>query len=249
MEPARVIEVKNISKSFGSESVLTDVSFSLEENHTLSVLGKSGSGKTTLLKIIAGLVENYSGTILVNGSPIDHLKPKERGVVYLYQEPLLFPHLTVEENIAFGLSIRNESADIIQKKTSGMVEQLQLGGQEGKYPHQLSGGQKQRVAFGRAFIIHPTILLLDEPFASLDPGIRSEMQQLFRSIATEQKITTLFVTHDLKEALITGDRFGMMQNGELNLFSDREAFINDAGTGVQDELKFWTELIHHHGQR
>lgn len=238
-----MIEAKNITKSFDDEKVLRDVSFTFEENKTLSILGKSGSGKTTLLKIIAGLVNDYSGQIKVNGQQIDHLKPKDRGVVYLYQEPLLFPHLTVEENIGFGLKLRDGKQEEIKEKTLQMVNLLQLKGQEKKYPEQLSGGQKQRVAFGRAFIIHPNVLLLDEPFGSLDSETRREMQKLFVEISRAEKITTLFVTHDLKEALITGDRFGMMQNGALNLFESRESFINDSGSGVQNELKFWNELI------
>ena len=139
-----------------------------------------------------------------------HLKPKDRGTVYLYQEPLLFPHMTVAENISFGLKFQGHDSETVEEETSRMIDQLKLSDQEAKYPHQLSGGQKQRVAFGRAFIIHPKILLLDEPFASLDPGTRQEMQVLFKEIAEKENITSLFVTHDLKEALMTGDRFGIM---------------------------------------
>jgi ABC-type nitrate/sulfonate/bicarbonate transport system ATPase subunit len=123
-----------------------------------------------------------------------------------------------------------------------MIGQLKLTGQEAKYPHQLSGGQKQRVAFGRAVIIHPKILLLDEPFASLDPGTRQEMQVLFKEIADKENITSLFVTHDLKEALMTGDRFGIMVNGRLTLHENREAFIEDSDTGVKKEIEFWKNL-------
>lgn len=243
-----MIEVKNISRSFGNEHVLCNVSFTLQQNQTLSVLGRSGSGKTTLLKIIAGLLGEYSGTITINGKAIDHLKPKDRGIVYLYQEPLLFPHLNVEENIGFGLKIQDKIPEQIKQNVAGMVEMLQLGGQEKKYPHQLSGGQKQRVAFGRAFIIHPNVLLLDEPFGSLDSEIRGEMQKLFMKIASKEKITTLFVTHDLKEALLTGNRFGIMQHGKLNFFKSREEFIDDAGTGVKNELEFWANLTNTHAK-
>lgn len=238
-----MIDLRDISKSFGNEEVLRDVSFSLSDNETFSVLGKSGSGKTTLLKIIAGLIDDYSGTIHLNGEPVDHLKPRERGMVYLYQEPLLFPHLTVSENIGFGLKIQGYNDNVIREKTGEMIERLHIKGQEKKYPHQLSGGQKQRVAFGRAFIIHPRVLLLDEPFGSLDPETRTEMQQLFVEISKSELITTLFVTHDLKEALITGTRFGMMQHGSLNLYDDRKEFIGDVGTGVQNELTFWKNLL------
>lgn len=239
-----MIQVQDISKSFGKEEVLKNVQFTLPEHQTLSILGKSGSGKTTLLKIIAGLLNDYSGNILVNGTSVDHLKPGDRGAVYLYQEPLLFPHMNAEENISFGLRIKKMASNEIRRKTDHMIKELQLSGQEKKYPHQLSGGQKQRVAFGRAFIIQPKILLLDEPFASLDAGTRHEMQSLFTKVAEKEKITSLFVTHDLREALVTGDRFGMMQNGELNVFENRKAFIEDAGTGVKEELEFWKNLTH-----
>jgi len=238
-----MIRITNISKSFDSEPVLSNISFNLEEGKTLSVLGKSGCGKTTLLKIIAGIHENYSGSIEIDGSSIDHLKPKDRGAVYLYQEPLLFPHLNVEQNIAFGLQIRKENPELIKEKTTGMIRQLHLEGQEHKMPGQLSGGQKQRVAFGRAFIIHPRVLLLDEPFGSLDTDTRKNMQELFVEISNAEKITTVFVTHDVKEALLTGNRFALMQDGDLKVFKSRKEFIEDARSGVKNELQFWNNLL------
>lgn len=237
-----MIEVKNLSKSFGDEKVLNGLSFAHQEHKTLSILGESGSGKSTLLKIIAGILNEFKGDILVDGRSIAHLKPKDRGAVYLYQEPLLFPHLNVEDNIAFGLKIREDDPHRVADKTAEMIKQLKLIGQEKKYPAQLSGGQKQRVSFGRAFIIHPRILLLDEPFASLDPGTRQEMQMLFKEIAEKEKITSLFVTHDLKEALLTGDRFGMMEEGNLRVYDNRKDFIEDSGTGVKQEIEFWKNL-------
>jgi len=241
-----LIQVNDLSISFGDEPVLREINFSLEENKTLSVLGKSGCGKTTLLKSIAGIQTKYSGAVEIDGEQVDHLRPQERGVVYLYQEPLLFPHLNVEQNIGFGLKIRKTDPAVIRQKIDKMIQQLHLEGQEKKMPDQLSGGQKQRVAFGRAFIIHPKVLLLDEPFGSLDSDTRKEMQNLFIEISNTEKITTIFVTHDLKEALLTGDFFGMMHNGKLNIFENRDAFINNADTGVKEELKFWTNLTNKH---
>ncbi|MDR9418072.1 ABC transporter ATP-binding protein [Gracilimonas sp.] len=237
-----MIEVKNLSKSFGDEKVLKELSFTHQKHQTLSILGESGSGKSTLLKIMAGLLDEFTGDIQVDEKSIGHLKPQDRGAVYLYQEPLLFTHLNVEENIAFGLRIKGEDSERVAAETARMIQQLKLTGQEKKYPNQLSGGQKQRVAFGRAFIIHPRILLLDEPFASLDPGTREEMQILFKEIAEKEKITSLFVTHDLKEALMTGDRFGMMIDGKLKVYESREDFIEDSGTGVKQEIEFWRNL-------
>lgn len=237
-----MIELQNIIKSYNREEVLKGVSFMLESEKNLSILGASGSGKSTLLKIIAGLVDDFSGSILVNGKKINHLKPKDRGAVYIYQQPLLFPHLTVEENVAFGLRIQKIEKEFIRSETNRMIEELFLKGHEKKYPHQLSGGQQQRVSFGRAFIIHPELLLLDEPFASLDPPTRRDMQTLFREVAQKENITSLFVTHDVKEALITGDEFGIMKDGKLRLFKDRNTFITDAESGVKEELAFWKTI-------
>lgn len=238
-----MIQVKILSISFGNEPVLREINFSLKENKTLSVLGKSGCGKTTLLKSIAGIQTKYSGSVAINGQQVDHLRPQDRGVVYLYQEPLLFPHLNVEQNIGFGLKIRKSDPAEIRQKVEKMIQQLDLEGQEKKMPDQLSGGQKQRVAFGRAFIIHPKVLLLDEPFGSLDSDTRKEMQNLFIEISETEKITTIFVTHDLKEALLTGDRFGLMKDGSLHIFNEKQEFINDTKSGVKEELDFWNNLI------
>ena len=238
-----LLTLNHISIQFDGTSILQNVCLKLKEGTTLSIIGKSGSGKTTLLKILAGLQSGYSGSVELNSEPIDQMPPQKRGIVYLYQEPLLFPHLTVWENIAFGLRIRKKENGHIKHETEKMLSDLQLDGHERKLPNQLSGGQKQRVAFGRALIIRPRVLLLDEPFGSLDADTRSDMQELFSQISKQYKITALFVTHDVKEALIVGDEFGMIEHGDLKLFSSREHFINDAGTGVQDELKFWTKLI------
>lgn len=237
-----MIEIKQLSKSYGSENVLTGLELSHKRHQTLSILGESGSGKSTLLKLIAGLEDADNGDILIDGNSIMDLPPKKRGTVYLYQEPLLFPHLTVQENIGFGLRFKDIDSVKINEKSQHMIEKLKLAGQEKKYPHELSGGQKQRVAFGRAVIIHPNVLLLDEPFASLDPGTRRVMQQLFREIAEAEKITSLFVTHDIREALTTGDRFGMMDDRKLKVFDTRDAFIRDSETGVKDEIEFWKNL-------
>lgn len=237
-----MIEINQLSKFYGSENVLNDLELSHERHQTLSILGESGSGKSTLLKVIAGLDEPDDGDIRIYGKSIMNLPPKKRGTVYLYQEPLLFPHLTVQENIGFGLRFKKMDSIKIKKKSQLLIEKLKLSGHERKYPHELSGGQKQRVAFGRAVIIHPNVLLLDEPFASLDPGTRREMQHLFREIIDTEKITSLFVTHDIREALTTGDRFGMMIDGKLKIYETRDAFIKDSETGVMNEIEFWKNL-------
>ncbi|MES3628711.1 MAG: ABC transporter ATP-binding protein [Longimonas sp.] len=237
-----MITLRNISKEFGSEQVLHDVHLTLNKGDTLAVLGASGSGKTTLLKIIAGIHREHSGSIHVGDTRIDPLPPQKRGVVYLYQEALLFPHLTVRENVGFGLSVQNAPANTQREAVDAMIRDMGLAAHADKYPAQLSGGQRQRVAFGRAAIIHPDVLLLDEPFASLDFDTRNEMQQLFTRISDAHTMTTLFVTHDAREALRVGDRFAQMRDGMLHTYDSRRAFIEDAASGVQSELDFWTKI-------
>jgi putrescine transport system ATP-binding protein len=235
-----MIQVQHIAKTYEGERVLQGVSVMLEENQTLSILGKSGSGKTTLLKILAGLVAPDSGSFTVHGENMFALSARERGVVYLSQEPLLFPHLNVYENLAYGLKIRK--AEGIKEKVEALAEKLELTEQLKKNPVQLSGGQSQRVNFGRALIIDPKILLLDEPFGSLDTETRGEMQQLFDTVRKSIGITALFVTHDLKEALLMGDELALMTQGMLKQYETREEFINDPLTGVTSEMSFWNKL-------
>ncbi len=236
------LEVNNISKRYGSKSILNDVSFVLPAHRTLSILGKSGCGKSTLLKIISGIELQDEGLIILQGKNISLLNPNKRNIVYLFQEALLFPHLNVYENIAFGLRIRKEKPAQIASKVDAMLQSLELTEHVLKMPHQLSGGQKQRVAFGRALIINPPLILLDEPFSSLDVEIRSSMQQLYKTIAKQFEINALFVTHDLKEALLMGDLISYMEGGKLEIYESKQQFINDSRTGVLNEITFWNEL-------
>jgi len=236
------LEINHIEKSFGQEQVVKDLSLQLEAHRTLSILGKSGCGKTSMLKMIAGLVKADQGQIILNGKDIGELPPEKRNIVYLYQEDLLFPHLNVAENIAFGLRIKKHPEDQIQSKVSEMLSFLELDKQAHKMPHQISGGQRQRVSFGRAIITNPSLLLLDEPFGSLDTGTRQRMQELFKALTEEFNITSLFVTHDLKEALLMGDHIAYMRAGSLKLYQNQEDFINDPTTGVQNEIGFWKKL-------
>lgn len=236
-----LLDVDHISKAFGERQVLQPVSFTLRQKQVLSVLGASGSGKTTLLKIIAGLEMADGGRILLEGRDITAVAPQQRGIVYLYQEALLFPHLTVAGNIGFGLRLRKKPKAVIREQVASMLERLELSEEADKMPDQLSGGQKQRVAFGRALIISPQVLLLDEPFAALDSQTRQRMQALFKEVATDYNITALFVTHDLKEALIMGDELAVIREGIWAPYPDREAFLQDPATGAREEIKFWNQ--------
>lgn len=236
------LQLTNISKAYQNKTVLQNISFSLPAHGTLSVLGKSGCGKSTLLKIIAGIEVPDAGTVALDQTDITRKNPNERNIVYLFQEPLLFPNMNVFENIAFGLRIRKIKEQELIEKVQSMGESLQVADQLKKMPHQLSGGQKQRVAFGRALIINPPLILLDEPFSSLDVETRSTMQQLYKSMAERYNITALFVTHDLKEALLMGDQVAYMENGAIQIFTDKKTFINDPRTGVLNEVQFWNTL-------
>ncbi len=237
-----MIEVRGIQKQFGQEQVLKEIDFQLPAHSTLSLLGKSGCGKTTLLKILAGLESGDTGSFKIEGREMLQIAPQQRGVVYLSQEPLLFPHLDVFENIAFGLRVRGTDKRAVQQRVEQLLEQLGLASQARKAPHALSGGQKQRAAFGRAIVIHPKILLLDEPFGSLDSETRAEMQTLFQALRKAEQITSLFVTHDLREAITMGDQFGKMADGKIQVFADLKAFLAAPDANIQHELAFWKKL-------
>jgi len=237
-----LLNVARLSKSFGSHSVLQDISFGLNGNDVLAVLGRSGGGKTTLLKIIAGLENPDAGTLHLAGHDLRPLPPNERQLVYLYQEPLLFPHLTVFENVAFGLRIRKVNNSEVAQQVNQLLAELDLREHASKAPHQLSGGQRQRVSFGRALIIRPRLLLLDEPFGNLDAQTRADMQQLFLRVSRQHQMTAIFVTHDSREALTVGSRFAYLEQGQLTTFASKADFVRDARTNIQGELSFWESI-------
>jgi len=239
-----MLTIKNIHKSYGGGVILEDISLTVTKGAVLSILGKSGGGKTTLLKIIAGLLPQDRGMIEMEDCVMDNIPAHQRQIIYLYQEPLLFPHLNVFENLAFGLRLRKENKSAIVTKVEKIATELELSAHLSKMPGQLSGGQRQRVSFGRALILNPKILLLDEPFGNLDAQTRKTMQELFKKVAQEHNITAIFVTHDLKEALIVGDRLGMLQRGKINLYNSKDAFINDINTGASEEIAFWQQMLH-----
>ena len=236
------LEIKKVGKSFGSQEIVKQLDIDLEAGKTLSILGKSGCGKTTMLKMIAGLESPDEGSIKLGGTIMNSVPPAKRGIVYLYQEDLLFPHLSVYENIAFGLRIQRKDKSYIDKEVRRMIAELQLEGHADKMPEAISGGQRQRVSFGRAIITNPSLLLLDEPFGSLDAGTRKDMQGLFTDLSATYKITSLFVTHDMKEAILMGDEIGLMREGRLKIYKSQQAFLADPDTGVANEIDFWGGL-------
>ena len=234
-----MLKVVNISKSYGSTKVLRHCNLSLEKGAVLSILGRSGCGKTTMLKILAGLLDPDSGEIWLDGHAIHQKTARERGFLYIYQEPMLFPHLNVWQNIAFGLKVRGIREAEARTQAGRLIEELELSGLDERMPDELSGGQKQRVAFGRALILSPAVLLLDEPFGNLDAVTRAGMQTLFRSTANRHGTTSIFVTHDIREALTVGDRFAIMDAGEIFYFHEKRAFLADPRSGAGEERLFW----------
>ncbi|MDK2918201.1 MAG: putative spermidine/putrescine transport system ATP-binding protein [Candidatus Petromonas sp.] len=229
------IQLKNISKHFEGKQVLKDINLFVKEGEMVSLLGPSGCGKTTTLKILAGLIEPDCGDILINGDSVLNIPVERRGVVIVFQDYLLFPHMTVEENVAFGLKMAKVKKSKRIKRVRDMIDLVQLNGHEKKYPRELSGGQRQRVAIARALAIEPRVLLLDEPFSNLDTRLRETMREFVCQIQKKLGITTILVTHDKEEALMTSDQVAIMLGGEIKQFgSPAEIYERPVSTIVAD---------------
>jgi sulfate/thiosulfate transport system ATP-binding protein len=213
------IEVKNVCKTFGSFQALKNVNLKVETGELVALLGPSGSGKTTLLRIIAGLETTDSGEILFEGKDAKDKKAKDRNVGFVFQHYALFRHMTVFENIAFGLRVQPKhirpSDEKITMKVKELLSLVQLDWVAERFPSQLSGGQRQRIALARALAVEPKVLLLDEPFGSLDAKVRKELRQWLRRFHDDLNITSLFVTHDQEEALEVADRIVVMNEGRV----------------------------------
>lgn len=217
--------LSDITKQFSNTITAVDhLTLDIPDGKLTALLGPSGCGKTTILKMIAGLIQPTGGDILFDGQSILSLPTERRGAVMVFQNHLLFPYLTVEENIAFGLKMHGESAKEIRQKVAQMMELMQLSGYERQKPNQLSGGQQQRVALARALVVKPRVLLLDEPFSNLDANLRDEMRELTRHLQRQQGITTIFVTHDQEEAVVMADQLALILKGVLQQVDEPRAF-------------------------
>jgi ABC-type Fe3+/spermidine/putrescine transport system ATPase subunit len=212
------ITLKNISKSYDQKNVLNNINMIIEEGKFTVLLGPSGSGKTTLLHGIAGLVSFDQGDIFFYDKLMNHVSIDKRNAVLVDQNLLLFPHMNVKDNIAFGLKMRRVNKHEIQQKVEELVRLLELNGHEHKYPNELSGGQMQRVAIARALAIGVEVLLLDEPFSKLDIVLRKNMQEFVRNLQQTLKVTILMVTHDQEEALSMADKVALLINGEIKQY-------------------------------
>ena len=227
MEQKKLIEFRNIVKNFDGQIVLKGVNLDIYENEFVTLLGPSGCGKTTLLRILGGFLEADEGKVIFDGEEISQKPPYERELNTVFQKYALFPHLSVYENIAFGLKIKKMSKDVIEQKVMKMIKLIGLEGYENKNTTLLSGGQQQRVAIARALVNEPKVLLLDEPLAALDLKLRKEMQYELKRIQQEVGITFIFVTHDQEEALTMSDKIVVMKNGEIQQVGTPEEIYNE----------------------
>ena len=231
------ISVRNLTKRFGSFTALNDVSLEVPSGSLLALLGPSGSGKTTLLRIIAGLDQADSGSILYQDEDITRMAAREREVGFVFQHYALFRHMTVFENVAFGMRVRNAPQPEVQDRVRKLLHLVRLEGLERRYPAELSGGQRQRVALARALAVQPRLLLLDEPFGALDAKVRQELRQWLRKLHDEMHVTTIFVTHDQEEAFEVADQVVVMRQGNIEqVGSPQDVFDHPATPFVMDFL-------------
>jgi iron(III) transport system ATP-binding protein len=214
MSSARV-ELRKVAVRYGRNAVLRDVSLTIEPGEFFALLGPSGSGKSTLLRLIAGFIHSDGGEVRIAGTDVSGVPPWQRGVGMVFQNYALWPHMTVQENVAFGLEERRLPARVVAEKVRAALELVNLAEYAARRPSQLSGGQQQRVALARTIAVEPKVLLLDEPLSNLDAKLRIRMREELRALQRKLAITTIFVTHDQEEAMTTADRIAVMDQGVI----------------------------------
>jgi sulfate transport system ATP-binding protein len=232
------IDAEAINKRFGEGFVaLEDVTLEVPEGSLTALLGPSGSGKSTLLRIMAGLETPDSGVIKIAGNDVTHARPQERGIGFVFQHYAAFAHMTVRDNVAFGLKIRKRPKSEVRAKVDELLDLVGLTQWGGQRPHQLSGGQRQRMALARALAIEPRVLLLDEPFGALDANVRTELRRWLRRLHDEQHVTTVLVTHDQEEAMEVADTIAVMNKGRIEqVGSPRDVYDQPATDFVMSFL-------------
>ncbi|WP_297004571.1 sulfate/molybdate ABC transporter ATP-binding protein [uncultured Corynebacterium sp.] len=240
------ISVAHAVKTYGSSPVfkaLDDVSLDIPEGSLTALLGPSGSGKSTLLRTIAGLEQPDSGSVIIDGRDVTRLSPQDRGIGFVFQHYAAFKHMTVRDNVAFGLSVRKRPTKEIDKRVDELLEIVGLAGYQSRYPGQLSGGQRQRMALARALAPNPGVLLLDEPFGALDAKVREDLRTWLRHMHEEFTVTTVLVTHDQEEALDVADRIAVLSAGRIEqVGAPAELYDHPATPFVQAFLGHVTEL-------
>jgi putative spermidine/putrescine transport system ATP-binding protein len=238
------VRLEGLSRHYGPVVALDRLDLTLEPGQLVALLGPSGCGKTTTLRLLAGLEDADDGRVIVAGRDITHVPANKRDMGMVFQAYSLFPHMTVRQNVAFGLRLRRVGAAERDQRAIDMLELVGLAEQASRYPHQLSGGQQQRVALARALAIEPQVLLLDEPLSALDAKVRAQLRDEIRRIQLEVGITTLFVTHDQEEALAIADRVGVMREGHLEqLASPTEVYSRPATSFVAEFVGLTNRLV------
>ncbi|MBA1229142.1 ABC transporter ATP-binding protein [Pseudomonas viridiflava] len=216
------VSIENLQKSYASTAVFSDINCTIDKGEFVTLLGPSGCGKSTLLRCIAGLTSVNSGSIVLDGQDLVPLTPQKRNIGMVFQSYALFPNMTVEQNVAFGLRMQKVGPDESQKRVAEILKLVELQDYAKRYPHQMSGGQCQRVALARSLVTRPRLLLLDEPLSALDARIRKHLREQIRAIQRELGLTTIFVTHDQEEALTLSDRIFLMNQGRIVQSGDAE---------------------------
>ncbi len=209
------IKIRNAVKRYGNNTIITDLSLDIKEGEFFTLLGPSGCGKTTLLRMIAGFNSIEGGSFFFNDKIINEIDPSKRNIGMVFQNYAIFPHLTVEKNVAFGLKNRKLPKEEIERETLAFLKLMQIDGYKERMPERLSGGQQQRVALARALVIKPDVLLMDEPLSNLDAKLRVEMRSVIKEIQNRVGITTVYVTHDQEEAMAVSDRIAVMKDGDI----------------------------------
>jgi putative spermidine/putrescine transport system ATP-binding protein len=218
-QAGQALTLDGVTHEYGAAKAVDGVTLEIAGRELVALLGPSGCGKTTLLRIIAGFINQTQGRVVVGGQSIDHLPPHRRTIGIVFQNYALFPHMTVADNIAYGLAARGVDGGAQRTRVGEMLDLVKLGGMEDRFPRQLSGGQQQRIALARALAVRPSILLLDEPFAALDKNLRLDMQIEIKRIQRMAGTTTIIVTHDQEEALSMADRVAVLNHGRLEQFA------------------------------
>jgi len=224
------LELEGITKYFGQFAAVNDINLSVDQGEFLTLLGPSGCGKTTILRMVAGFEIPSQGNILLDGDDITDRSASKRPMGMVFQSYALFPHMTAEQNIAFGMTIKRQPKDVIQRRCAELLELVGLGDKGRSYPHQLSGGQQQRVALARALAVEPKVLLLDEPLSALDAKVRVSLRNEIRRIQQQLKMTAIYVTHDQEEALAISDRIAVMAKGKIEQLDHPEEIYSNPRT-------------------
>ena len=239
-----LLSIRSVAKHFGKNIVLRDISLEIAEGEFLTILGESGSGKTTLLRILAGFEQSTSGEVWMSNQRLDTQPPYRRRVNTVFQHYALFPHMTVEQNVGYGLQIAKRPAAEIATRVAEALDKVKMSSFAKSKPSKISGGQQQRIALARALVNRPRLLLLDEPLSALDANLRRQMQVELKALQREVGITFIFVTHDQEEAMVMSDRIALLRSGELEQVASPREIYNRPATSYTAQFIGHTNLLH-----